>query len=270
LQVGGCPAKPAGKPAPPGPIRAAPMSTTRQAAMRSDQVAAPGPPRPSRRRWRLKYIVEYAMALAGTIAISPLLALLALLVKITSAGPALYVSERLGKDGKVFRLYKFRSMKVGAEEVLAKDGKVITLEGDPRITKFGRLLRLGFDELPQLFNVLKGDMCLVGPRPDVPWELPRYSDRERVRLAVLPGITGLTQVVGGRELSNAQNYELDVRYVCGSSAWTDLAILALTLPYCFGARKLGRRVFRRFMTGLDSPPGTHPTDCGRTADESAP
>lgn len=205
----------------------------------------------NRRLWRLKYALEWVAAFIGTIAISPLLVLLAILVKITSRGPVFYISERLGKDGKVYRLCKFRSMKVGVKPVLAEDGKVITTDNDPRFTPIGRFLRLGFDELPQLFNVLKGQMCLIGPRPDVPWELERYTPRERTRLQALPGITGLTQVMGARELNNAQNYELDVRYVTDSGMWTDMLILALTLPYSFGAKKIGRKVFSRYMEGLD-------------------
>lgn len=208
--------------------------------------------RPARRRWGLKYAWEWLAALVGVLVISPLLLLLALLVKLTSRGPVLYVSERLGKDGRVFRLYKFRSMKAGAKQVLAADGKVIAAADDPRLTPIGRFLRLGFDELPQLLNVLKGDMCLVGPRPDVLWELERYTPRQRLRLGALPGITGLTQVVGGRELNNAQNYELDVRYVTDSSLWLDLAILGLTLPYALGAKRVGRRVLRRHMVGLEA------------------
>lgn len=208
--------------------------------------------RAAKRWWRVKYGVEWAIALLGTAVVLPLLAALALLVKLTSHGPVFYVSERLGKDGEVFRLMKFRSMKTDAEQVLAEDGKVITLEGDPRLTPVGRLLRLGFDELPQLLNVLKGDMCLIGPRPDVTWELERYTPRQRTRLEALPGMSGLTQVLGGREMNNAQNYELDVRYVTRSTAWLDVKVLLLTLPYALGARKLGRKLLPEFMEGLDA------------------
>ena len=207
---------------------------------------------PSRRLWRAKYAVEWALALLLTAALAPLEVLLAALVKLTSRGPVFYVSDRLGKDNRVFRLYKFRSMKVNVAEIRAPSGKVITLPGDARLTRIGRFLRLGFDELPQLLNVLKGEMCLIGPRPDVPWELPLYGPRERLRTAVLPGITGLTQVLGGRELDNHQNYELDVRYVVRSGAWMDLGIALLTPLYSLGARKIGQRCFRRHMEGLEA------------------
>lgn len=209
------------------------------------------PQPPGHRCWRFKELYEWVAAGIGVAILLPLLLVLALCVKITSSGPVFYVSPRLGQNGRVFRLYKLRTMRVGVAPVLAPDGKVLTLEQDPRVTMVGRYLRLGFDELPQLLNVLKGDMCLIGPRPDIPEENRRYTARQRRRLAVLPGITGLAQVVGGRELNNAQNYELDVRYVEQSTVWTDLGILLLTLPYSFGARRIGRRVFRRYMEGIE-------------------
>jgi undecaprenyl phosphate N,N'-diacetylbacillosamine 1-phosphate transferase len=208
------------------------------------------PPTVKQRAWAVKYAAEWLLALVAFLLTLPLLALLACLVKATSPGPVLYVSDRLGRNGKVFRLFKFRSMRVNVPQITANDGKVVTLENDPRLTAVGRFLRLGFDELPQLLNVLKGDMCIVGPRPDVPWELERYSQRERLRLAVLPGITGLTQVLDGRELSNAQNYELDVRYVRSSSWGMDLAILAITLPYSLGLKRTGRWVFQRHFEAV--------------------
>jgi lipopolysaccharide/colanic/teichoic acid biosynthesis glycosyltransferase len=205
--------------------------------------------RPARRAWRLKCAVEWLCALVGMVLILPLLLLLALLIKLTSPGPIFYVSERLGRRGRVFRLYKFRTMKVNAPQVTAADGKVLTLDNDPRLTAMGRFLRLGFDELPQMLNVLKGEMCLVGPRPDVPWELDRYTERQRQRLEAMPGITGLAQVLDGRALSNAENYELDVQYVLHGSAWMDCLILAVTLPYSFGMRTIGKRVLGRYLAG---------------------
>ena len=219
--------------------------------MASDQNQQ-GPGAPSRRRWGLKYAVEWAASAAGLVALSPLLAGLSVLIKLTSKGPVLYISDRLGKDGQTFKLYKFRSMRVDAEQILADDGQVITVDDDPRITPMGKLLRLGFDELPQLLNVLKGDMCIIGPRPDLTWELQRYSQRERLRVEVLPGITGLTQVVDGRSMNNAQNYELDVRYVEHADAMMDLMVLLLTLPYSLGARGIGQRFFGELLRGIEA------------------
>ena len=219
--------------------------------------------RPVKRMWRIKYALEWLLALVGTIAVSPLLVLCAILVKCTSRGPVFYCSQRLGRAGRTFTLYKFRSMRVNAEVVLADDGKVITTDNDPRFTPIGKLLRLGFDELPQVINILKGDMCIVGPRPDVPWELDRYSPRERLRLEVLPGITGLTQVMGGRELNNAQNYELDVRYVTQSGCLLDAAIFAMTLPYALGAKKIGRKFLPKYMAELDALADSPTTPAGQ-------
>lgn len=190
------------------------------------------------------------VAIMALLLLIPILCLLAVLVKVTSTGPVFYISERLGRGGKVFRLYKYRSMYKEARMITAKDGKVLTLENDQRVTKVGRFLRLGFDELPQLLNIAKGEMALVGPRPDVPWELERYSEREKLRLSVHPGITGLAAVVGGRNMTNAENYELDVRYVERANAWVDLQILACTLPYSFGAKNVGKRVFNTFLKNL--------------------
>ncbi len=199
------------------------------------------------RWWQPKYALEWILATLGFLAILPLLVLLAGLVKLTSSGPVFYMSDRLGRNGRAFRLFKFRSMRVGVAPVLGEDGKVLTLTNDPRVTPIGRFLRLGFDELPQLINVMKGDMCLIGPRPDIPSEKERYTERQAKRLAILPGITGLAQVVGGRSMNNAQNYELDVLYAERSTWRTDFLILLLTLPYSLGIEHIGTRIFRKYI-----------------------
>jgi lipopolysaccharide/colanic/teichoic acid biosynthesis glycosyltransferase len=200
---------------------------------------------------RVKRSWEWVAAVLGLVGLAPLMVLLAVLVKCTSRGPIFYISERLGCGGRVFRLIKFRSMTVNSPRFIAADGKVLTLKNDPRLTPIGTFLRLGFDELPQLFNIVRGEMTLVGPRPDVPSEFERYTARERRRLEVAPGITGLAQVVGGREMNNAQNYELDVRYVEKATLGTDLLILMVTLPYSFGATRLGQGVLRNYMEGIE-------------------
>lgn len=204
----------------------------------------------SSRRWGLKAAIERVLAALGFVLFAPVMLIVALLVKTTSRGPVLFTSERLGKCGRVFRLYKFRSMRVGVPPILGDDGKVLTIKRDPRLTSIGRLLRLGFDELPQLINVIKGDMCLIGPRPDVPWEIDQYSSRQQRRLQVLPGITGLAQVVGGRSMNNAQNYELDVLYVEHSTWRTDLRILLLTLPYSLGMEQIGVRYLQDYVDAV--------------------
>ena len=168
------------------------------------------------------------VAVAGTALVlsSPLLALAALAIKLTGRGPVLYRQSRVGKDGADFELLKLRTMVVGAETQGA--GYAVN-EGDPRITAAGRLLRkLSLDELPQLWNVVRGDMSIVGPRPTLRYQVERYTPRQRRRLDVKPGITGWAQVNGRAALPWDERIELDVWYVEHRSAWLDLKILART------------------------------------------
>lgn len=200
------------------------------------------------RCWGSKHFLERVAALFGLVATLPLLGVLAALVKMTSRGPVLYVAKRLGCAGRVFDMIKFRTMQVDAPLIMGEDGRALTLEHDPRFTSIAGFMRLGFDELPQLVNVVRGDMCLVGPRPHLPVELSQHTELLRGRLSVLPGITGLAAVVGGRDMSNAENYELDAIYVEESSLVMDLKILLLTLPYALGLRKIGAWAFADIVT----------------------
>lgn len=166
------------------------------------------------------------------------LCVIALLVRLTSKGPAIYRQHRVGRGGREFVFYKFRSMVDGAEakldEVLdlnTTNGPTFKNPDDPRITPIGRILRrTSIDELPQLFNVLKGDMSLVGPRPPLPREVARYSDYQRRRLSVKPGITCLWQVNGRSNLPFDVQVELDLEYIQRRSLWLDLWILLRTIP----------------------------------------
>lgn len=192
--------------------------------------------------WKRKYLVERFLGTLALVLLSPVLVGTALLVKATSKGPVFFVDTRLGRFGKPFRLIKYRTMVIDAPLFLGDDGKVLTLRRDPRVTLVGRFLRAGIDELPQLINVARGEMTLVGPRPDVLWEHDRYTRRQARRLELLPGITGLAQVVGGRYLGNEENYEIDVRYVDRSQCVDDLLIAILTVPYLMGWESVGARV----------------------------
>lgn len=157
---------------------------------------------------------------------SPLLALAALMVRIDTHGSAIYRQQRVGRGGRLFDIYKLRTMVAGAEKMGA--GLSIN-EGDPRITRVGALLRrFSLDELPNLINVLRGEMGLVGPRPTLSYQVDRYTDRQRLRLVVKPGITGWAQVNGRAGLPWADRIELDVWYVENWSLWLDLKILAKT------------------------------------------
>ncbi|WP_084701226.1 sugar transferase [Cryptosporangium arvum] len=167
---------------------------------------------------------------------SPMLLAVALAVRLSSKGPALFMQTRVGKDGREFRLYKFRSMYLDAEERLAElqhqnehNGILFKIRDDPRVTKLGKhLRRFSIDELPQLINVLKGDMSLVGPRPPLPREVAQYAHDVRRRLAVIPGLTGLWQVSGRSNLSWEDSVRLDLRYVENWSLSFDLVILLRT------------------------------------------
>jgi lipopolysaccharide/colanic/teichoic acid biosynthesis glycosyltransferase len=170
--------------------------------------------------------LDVALAGTGLLAASPLLALAALAVKLEDGGPVLYRQTRVGKDGGDFELLKLRTMVVGAEKVGA--GLAVN-RGDPRITRAGRLLRwLSLDELPQLWNVVRGDMSMIGPRPTLRYQVEQYDERQRRRLEVKPGITGWAQIHGRASLPWAERIELDLWYVDHRSPKTDLLILLRT------------------------------------------
>jgi lipopolysaccharide/colanic/teichoic acid biosynthesis glycosyltransferase len=165
-----------------------------------------------------------SLALALT---APLLALAAILIKLESRGPVFYRQRRVGRAGAPFELWKLRTMVPGAESMGAG---IYVVEGDPRITRTGRLLRrFSLDELPNLINVLRGEMAIVGPRPTVQEQVDRYTDRQRRRLEVKPGITGWAQVNGRASLPWPERIELDVWYVEHRSLRLDLRILARTI-----------------------------------------
>ena len=184
-----------------------------------------------------------ALDLAGStlflLGFSPLYLLIALLITLEDGGPVFFVQTRVGRHGRQFRMIKFRSMCLDAEqrlkELLARnhhaDGVTFKLREDPRITRVGRWLRrYSLDELPQFFNVLRGDMSLVGPRPPVPREVALYTLADRRRLAVKPGITCLWQISGRALIDFSGQVRLDVEYIEHQSLATDLKILLLTLP----------------------------------------
>ncbi|HEV3376976.1 MAG TPA: sugar transferase [Thermoleophilaceae bacterium] len=157
---------------------------------------------------------------------SPLLAVAAIAIRLESRGPVFYRQRRVGRHGEPFELWKLRTMVPKAETMGAG---VYVLEGDPRITRVGRLLRrFSLDELPNLVNVLKGEMAIVGPRPTVQEQVDRYTERQRRRLEVKPGITGWAQVNGRTSLPWPERIELDVWYVEHRSLWLDVKILAKT------------------------------------------
>lgn len=177
-----------------------------------------------------KRFLDVTLSLAALIILSPLLLIISVLIKLDSRGPIIFKQERLGYNGKIFEIYKFRTMVDGAANM---GSGLFTNEIDPRITKIGRLLRkTSLDELPQLMNVLRGDMGLVGPRPPVPYYPYKYEDypeEQKLRFTVLPGITGYAQVKGRNKINWDQRIELDTQYVENQSIFLDLRIIANTV-----------------------------------------
>ncbi len=186
----------------------------------------------------LKATMDRTLALIGLVLLSPILLLLALIVKLDSTGPVLYRRRVMGCGGTQFDAFKFRTMVINGDEILAKHPELLTvwqqeqkLKNDPRITRSGQWLRkFSLDELPQLLNVLAGQMSLVGPRMFAPVELARYGDQAQSVLSVKPGITGLWQVSGRSDLAGEDRVRLDLQYVRTRSIWLDLELLFLTLP----------------------------------------
>jgi len=164
--------------------------------------------------------------------LSPVLLLCALVVRRSSPGPIFFRQRRLGLRGRPFTLLKFRTMIDKAPGVWNRDGSAYTGADDPRITPVGRALRkTSLDELPQLFNVLRGEMSLIGPRPDLAEQIRFYTETEKRKLEVKPGITGLAQISGRNNITWERRKALDVEYVDRQSFWLDLSLLARTIPY---------------------------------------
>jgi lipopolysaccharide/colanic/teichoic acid biosynthesis glycosyltransferase len=199
---------------------------------------------------RLKRAFDIVIASLMLLVTGPMMVLISFLVKQSSPGPVLFVQERLGRDGMPFKFYKFRSMKHNSDDAIHRefaamfingdeDGcsannsgeKVFKMKRDPRITAIGAFLRkTSMDELPQLFNILKGEMTLVGPRPPIAYEIENYQPWHMERLKAVPGLTGLWQISGRSSVSFDDMVRLDIRYINEWSLWRDLVIMAKTLP----------------------------------------
>ena len=182
-----------------------------------------------------KRVLDVLICLPALIVLSPVFAVVSVIIGLTSKGPVLFRQERAGKNGKPFTFYKFRTMKTDADPFgpSPKSGR------DPRLTRVGRFLReYSLDELPQLFNILKGDMSIVGPRPLYVTQMAEWNDRQKKRLLVKPGMTGLAQVSGRAELTREQKLELDVRYVETLSFWTDVKIILATIGLVFSRKSI--------------------------------
>lgn len=216
---------------------------------------------PNRGWTALKRLVDVIIVLAALPLLAPLLLLIAIWIKLDSPGPVIYRSRRMGQHGRPFTIYKFRTLFEHSPPVHAPDGSLLVLPDDPRLTRAGRLLRVGLDELPQLINVLRGQMSIVGPRADPPEARATYAAPDHARLDVKPGMTGLAQVNGRTAIPLAQRRAYDVAYAAHGSPLIDSCIALLTmfelLPFL---RRPGYRLCQRLtqltnrLAGIQSPP----------------
>ncbi|WP_290033360.1 sugar transferase [Ligilactobacillus cholophilus] len=188
-----------------------------------------------------KRIFDIVASLLGLILLSPVFLIVAIAIKLDDGGPVFYNQSRIGKDGKKFKMFKFRSMKVNADKEIDKlqqqnevKGAMFKMKNDPRITKVGRFIRkTSIDEFPQLLNVLLGEMSIVGPRPPLPREVAKYTDYDKQRLFVCPGCTGLWQVTLRNSVGFDEMVNIDLYYIKHRSLWLDLKIMIKTIKVIF-------------------------------------
>jgi len=186
--------------------------------------------------------IDVIVAGVGLILLSPIITIVACAIKLTSNGPIFFLQKRVGKNGELFNMYKFRSMVVNAEELKEKlkhknemSGPMFKMKDDPRVTKVGKFIRkTSLDELPQLWNVLKGDMSLVGPRPSLPKEVEQFDSWMFKRLTVRPGLTCYWQVSGRNNIDFEDWMKLDVKYVEERNLWIDIKLIFKTVGVLFG------------------------------------
>lgn len=192
-----------------------------------------------------KRMMDLIFACIGIFLLIPLFTLVIVIIKLEDrGGPAIFKQVRVGKNGKEFCIYKFRSMIVNAEDLKFSlveqneaSGPVFKMKQDPRVTKFGRFIRkTSIDELPQLINVVKGEMSLVGPRPPLPDEVEKYTNYERQRLSVTPGLTCYWQVNGRSTIGFDQWVEMDLKYISDRTLWLDIKLILKTVVVLFGSK----------------------------------
>lgn len=190
----------------------------------------------------IKRIIDFIGALAGLLLIGPVMIIVAIWIKVDSKGPVFFAQSRVGRDGKKFVMYKFRSMCTDAEELLGElkddnemSGPMFKIKDDPRITKIGKFVRkTSIDELPQLFNILKGDMSLVGPRPSLPKEVAQFTTFQKQRLIAKPGLTCYWQVSGRSDVSFKEWMKMDVKYIVNRNTLLDIILILKTVGVLFG------------------------------------
>ena len=183
----------------------------------------------------LKRIFDFLISLLAIVILLPVFVITVIAIRVSSKGSAIFKQQRAGKDGKPFVFYKFRTMRVDVEPF----GSSPKTGDDPRLTRVGKLLReYSLDELPQLFNILKGDMSIIGPRPLYVSQMTEWDERQKKRLLVKPGLTGLAQISGRGQLTREEKLELDVKYVETAGFLTDIKIILATIAQVFGRKNI--------------------------------
>jgi len=189
-----------------------------------------------------KRIIDIFVSLVLVVILLPVFAVIFIAIKLTSKGPAIFKQERAGKNGQPFVFYKFRTMKLDVDPF----GPSPKSSADPRLTKIGKFLReYSLDELPQLFNVLKGDISVIGPRPLYVSQMAEWDERQKRRLLVKPGLTGLAQISGRGQLTREEKLELDVKYVETASFLTDIKIVIATIGHVLGRKGIYERRYSK-------------------------
>ncbi|MBU3180716.1 sugar transferase [Clostridium psychrophilum] len=190
----------------------------------------------------IKRIIDVIGALCGILLLSPVMMIFAIWIKLDSKGPVFFAQNRVGQDGKLFKMYKFRSMCLDAEALIEKlkeknemSGPMFKIKEDPRITKVGKFIRnTSIDELPQLFNILNGEMSIVGPRPSLPKEVAQFTSFQKQRLIAKPGLTCYWQVRGRNDISFDEWMEMDVEYLTNRNTLVDIGLILKTVRVLFG------------------------------------
>ena len=189
----------------------------------------------------IKRTFDIACSAILMIPIGLVIGISAIFIKAEDKGPVFYMASRTGRYGKIFKMYKLRSMKVNAPDIRLEDGSTYNGDDDPRVTKFGKFARkTSIDELPQVINILKGDMTFIGPRPDTPIGSSAYTEEEKIILTVRPGITGYNQAVNRNSVLTKEKLKDDIYYVEHLSLWFDIKIVFMTIATVLGRKNINR------------------------------
>lgn len=189
----------------------------------------------------IKRLFDVSFSAILMIPIGIIIAVSALFIKAEDGGPVFYMADRTGRYGRIFKMYKLRSMKVNAPDIRLADGSTFNGDDDPRVTRFGKIARrTSIDELPQVINILKGDMTFIGPRPDTPVGSAAYTEEEKIILTVRPGITGYNQAVNRNSVLTKEKLQNDIYYVKHLSIWFDIKIVFMTIATVLGHKHVNR------------------------------